>query len=77
VFAKEKNMMNENEGIVDAERNPFGCPDLIKQGYSLTDGRKRELALLFGKTVQEIMSADDRSTSRYPAFVASIFLKSI
>jgi len=59
---------SENEGVIDTERNPFARPSWIKQDYTLTPDRKGELAPLFGKTVQEIMSGDD-NTCRYPAFV--------
>lgn len=61
------------EGIIDKEKNPFGTPSWIKQGYGLTYKNKRnrqeDLPILFNKTVDEINKMS-RNDGKYVAFVA-------
>ncbi len=61
-------MTDGPQGIIDPECNPFARPAWIKQCFGLTDDRKGELALQFGKTVDEIINGD-QNFERYPAFV--------
>ena len=56
-------------GIIDKTKNPFALKSWIKQDYGLTLKRQDQLGLLFGKTVDEILSIN-RNEGRYPAFVA-------
>lgn len=59
-----------NDGIIDASRNPFAVKDWIRQRRRFTMHRRKQAEALLGKTVQEINDLKDRNIGRYPAFVA-------
>jgi hypothetical protein len=61
--------MKNKVGIIKEQQNPFSCNDWIKQGFGLTDHRRKQVAPLLGLTIEEIRQIK-RNEGRYPAFVA-------
>jgi hypothetical protein len=61
--------MEQLEGIIDKENNPFVCEEWKKQNHKLTSHRKNQLKALIGYTESEIRTLPNNEGA-YVAFVA-------
>jgi 5-methylcytosine-specific restriction protein A len=60
--------MNEAQGVIDLDQNPFSTKSWIDQSFKLTAKRAAQLKELFGKSIDEIKTVGSNQ-GRYPAFV--------
>ena len=59
-----------DNGIIDLERNPFTHESWIEQGFGFTSKRQNQIEILFGQSIEYILTTQPENDNRYVAFVA-------
>jgi hypothetical protein len=59
-----------DKGIIDSTNNPFAQESWIQQGFGLTPKRQEQVEILFGRSAENILTAQPENDNRYVAFVA-------
>jgi hypothetical protein len=62
--------MKTDDGIIDPIKNPFGHDSWIEQNYGFTSKRQGQIKILFGQSIEKILTTKPENDNSYVAFVA-------